>query len=64
MIHVKDILYLGLIPRIFEVFCAQIFYFWRIHMKAQSKLSSKMLNFFEYLLNIGDFSTFVQQSCA
>ena len=51
--------YLGWIPRIFRsFFCAKIFYFEPIHMKAHTKKYRKMLKFFRKFENIHDFFDF------
>ena len=52
---------LGWIPRIFRsFFCAKIFYFWPIHMKAHIEKCKTMLKFFRLFLNIHDFFDFFE----
>ena len=51
---------LGWIPRIFRsFFCAKIFCFWPIHMKAHIEKCKKMLKFFRLFMNIHDFFDFL-----
>ena len=54
-------IYLGWIPRIFRTFfCAKIFYFWPVHMKAHIEKCKKRLKFFRLCLNIHDFFDFFE----
>ena len=53
--------WLGWIPRIFwSFFCAKIFYFWPIIMKADIEKCKKMPIFFRLFLNIHDFFDFFE----
>ena len=61
LIWFGHIIWLGWIPRIFRsFFCAKIFYFWPIHMKAHIEKCKTMLKFFRLFLNIHDFFDFFE----